>query len=95
MFRRIDESQGISEFIVWISTTLSAKRGLPMLVGVGFVIVSGLCIFLLFPLLVITKNIEAIWLVFCIPFLLLYIGLLTTFIGLMLATPLGEGYQEK
>lgn len=94
MLKRLDESGRLSRLLEVFSTALSSRRGLPMLVGFSFIIISFFCMALLLPLLVIADRIPSIWLWLCLPFGLLYAGILLGFLGFMLATPLGEGYQE-
>lgn len=95
MFKRVDESERLSNFILRISTALAARRGLPMIVGVGIILVSGLCWGLILPLLVVLDEIASGWLLLCLPLFLFYLGLLIALIGIMLAVPLGEGYRDQ
>lgn len=94
MLKKFDQSPRISQFLRSISTAMAKQRGLPMLLGTGLLILSGLCFALVIPALVISDNLPtpALWL--CLPLALFYMGVIIGFIGFMLATPLGEEYRS-
>jgi len=93
--RRIDASPWLSERIDSLSSAMATQRGLPILIGTGLLIASFLAHGVVILLLVAYGSLSdsVYWL--CIPFALLHIGLLTGFIGIMVATPLGQGYKDK
>lgn len=95
MLKKLDQSPRISQFLRSISTAMAKQRGLPMLVGTGFLIVSGLCFAVIIPALVISDNLPAPALWLCLPLALFYVGVIIGFIGFMLATPLGEEYRSQ
>jgi hypothetical protein len=95
LFRVFDESEALSQFIERLSIALAARRGIPMLAGVGFILLSFLCMGVVLFGLVLADKVASIWLLLCCPFALLYIGLIAGFLGFMLSTPLGEGYRNQ
>lgn len=95
MLRRIDRSPRISQLLRQVSSTFASRLGLPMLIGTGLIIVSGVCFLLTIPLLVIAESANAAWLLLCVPILVLHVGLFLGFLGFMLATPLGAEYRGK
>ncbi len=80
--KRIDQSPGLAKFIAGLSEFMAKRRGLPVIIGIGLVIVSFvLQLFdvystsqLLHLIGVITQN----------------LGILIALIGLLLAEPLGR-----
>ena len=82
MFRRIDRSPFLSRLLEKLSTLLARQRGLPVVVGIGFVIVG----FVLQLLDIYTDNrlIQVLGLVAHCG------GVLIALIGLLLAEPLGK-----
>jgi len=82
MFRRIDRSPFLSRLLEKLSTLLARQRGLPVVVGIGFVIVG----FVLQLLDIYTDNrlIQVLGLVAHSG------GVLIALIGLLLAEPLGK-----
>ncbi len=95
MLRRIDSSEWLSKLLVDISSYVSRYRGLPLLVGTGFLIASFLLFGLVLLSLVLAEIAATAWLWFCVPLACLHIGLLVFFIGVMSATPLGAGYHSS
>ncbi|PJF44172.1 MAG: hypothetical protein CUN55_05310 [Phototrophicales bacterium] len=95
MLRRIDRSPRISQLLRRVSSTFAARLGLPMLIATGLILLSGACFALTIPLLIIAEQVKAVWLLVCVPILLLHLGLFLGFLGFMLATPLGAEYHGK
>ena len=94
MLRRIDSSEWLSKFLVDISSYVARYRGLPLLVGMGFLIASFLLFGLVILYLVLSDIAESAWLWFCLPVSCLHIGLLIILVGVMMAEPLGPGYHN-
>jgi hypothetical protein len=92
---RIDSSPWLSNFINQISSSMATQRGLLLMIGTGLVIISLLSTALVLILMVSTSGYSSSLYLLCIPFALLHLGLLVGFIGMMLATPLGQGYKDN
>ncbi|NWF69673.1 MAG: hypothetical protein HXY40_11360 [Chloroflexi bacterium] len=82
MFKWIDRNERLLKLVRWLSTSLARNRGVPVLIGIGFVIVA----FVLHILNVFSPS-QPLELAGVI---LHYIGILTALIGLLLAEPLGK-----
>lgn len=82
MLKRIRESQRLSHFIANLSEFMSRRRGLPVVIGIGIVIVS-------FILQVLDIYVESQTLRL-LAVVTLNIGILTALIGLLLSDPLGK-----
>ena len=82
MFRRIDRSSTLSNFIENLSTLLARQRGLPVVLGIVLVIVS-------FVAQGINVGVESQTLEL-IGVITLHVGVLIALIGLLLAEPLGK-----
>ena len=83
MFDRLDRSPQLSRLITWLSKTLSARRGLPVIVAIGMTLVS-----LVVHILWIVTGSALVGL--C-GFGLLHLAILIGFIGVLMAEPLGRG----
>lgn len=83
MLNNLDKSEAVSRAIRWLSTTLSARRGLPMIAAIGLTIFS-LLVHIVFAL---TGNA----LIGICGFGLLHIAIIVGFVGALLAEPLGRG----
>jgi hypothetical protein len=92
--RRLDSSQRLARLLSWISTTLAINRGLPMLAGTILVVMSCLVTGIVIPIIALTEAVADIWLLLCIPSLILHLGIFIAFIGFMMSEPLGRGYKE-
>jgi hypothetical protein len=92
--RRIDSSQRLARLLSWISTTLAIRRGLPMLLGTILVVISCLVTGVVIPVIALSEEVADIWLLLCIPALILHLGIFIAFIGFMMSEPLGRGYKE-
>jgi hypothetical protein len=92
--RRIDTSPRFGGAINWLSSSMAPQRGVPMLVGTVLVALSLVTSGLVIILLVAAGRfgVGLYWL--CIPAVLLHLGVLVGFIGIMLAAPLGQGYRD-
>jgi hypothetical protein len=82
MFRRIDESRGLGKLIEGLSGTLAKQRGLPILIGVGLVLVS-----FIISLVNYAVNVPVLDLLWSITH---HLGLLSALIGILLVEPLGK-----
>lgn len=82
MFKHIDQSPKLARFIASLSEFMSKRRGLPVVIGIGLVVISFIIqlidVYAASPTLrllsVITQN----------------VGILTALIGLLLSDPLGK-----
>jgi hypothetical protein len=83
VYTSLDESPRLRELIKWLSNTLAAQRGLPIMTAVGLTVLS-----LIVHLLWIATN--NVW-IGVIGFLLLHIAIITALLGILLAEPLGRG----
>jgi len=94
MLRRIDSSKRLSIWLAQLSASSARLRGLPLLIGTGFLLLSLLSFGLVIVSLVISENASSSWLWLCLPVAFLHFALLIFFAGVMLAVPLGEGYRD-
>lgn len=82
MFKRIDESPRLARFFEFITTTLAKKRGLPVIIGIVFILISlllqSVAVFAASPILDLLGVI------------ILHTGILIALIGLLLADALGQ-----
>ncbi len=83
MIKALDRSARLSAFIKWISHTLAAQRGLPIVIAIGLTLLS-LIVHIVYA---VTGN-EVIGV---IGFLILHIAILIGFFGVLLVEPLGRG----
>jgi hypothetical protein len=83
LFRWVDRLPQIKALIKWLSATLAAQRGLPLIIAIVFTVIS-LIINLIAAL---SGNVL---LLIC-GFSVLYLALLIGFVGMLLAAPLGRG----
>lgn len=82
MFKRIDQSPRLARLIASLSEFMAKRRGLPVVIGIGLVVISFIIqlidVYSVSPTLrllgVITQN----------------VGILTALIGLLLSDPLGK-----
>ncbi len=82
MFKRIDRSPGLAKIIVTLSEFMAKRRGLPVVVGIGIVIIS-------FIIQIVDVYVDS-QLLSLVGVITLYLGILTALIGLLLAEPLGK-----
>lgn len=82
MFKSLDRSERLLRLVKWLSTSLARHRGLPIVVGIGLVIVA----FILQTINVYTESkvLELLGVI------VQHVGILTALIGLVLAEPLGK-----
>lgn len=83
MLNRLDRAEWLSRLIRWMSTTLAAKRGVPVIVAIVMTVIS----LIVHVLWVISGNM----LVGLCGFGLLHLAILIGFVGVLLAEPLGRG----
>lgn len=82
MFKRVDESPTIARFIEYIAATIAKQRGLPVVIGIGFVILS---------LVAQSVNIFAeVWWLELTGVVALHVGILSGLIGLLISEALGR-----
>lgn len=82
MFKRINESESLAQFIANLSEYMSKRRGLPVVIGIGIIIIS-------FVLQVFDVYADS-QLLHLLSVITLNVGILTALIGLLLAEPLGK-----
>ncbi len=82
MFKRIDRSERISQFIEWLSTILSRQRGLPAVIGITIFIMG-------FVVQVINVFMDSTFLEL-LGVIATNGGVLVALIGLLLSDPLGQ-----
>jgi hypothetical protein len=82
MFKRIDKSTGLAKFIAAVSEFMAKRRGLPVVIGIGIVLVS-----FIIQLVDVYAQSQLLHLIGVIT---LNVGILTALIGLLLAEPLGK-----
>lgn len=82
MFKRIDESSWLASRIASFSEFMSKRRGLPVVIGIGLIIIS-----FVLQLVDIYATSQALHLIGVIT---LNVGILMALIGLLLADPLGK-----
>jgi hypothetical protein len=82
MFRGIDRSIWLAKFIASLSEFMAKRRGLPVVFGIGLVIIS-------FVLQILEVYSESQFL-HLIGVITLNVGILTALIGLLLSEPLGK-----
>jgi hypothetical protein len=95
VLKRIDSSEGVSNWVDFLSSSMATQRGLPLMIGTALLVLSALAHALVLIFLVSTSDFSRNLYLLCIPFGLLHIGILAGFTGAMLAVPLGQGYKDK
>lgn len=92
---RVDSSDGLSNLLNAFSSSMATQRGLLLMVGTGILIVSLVVHGIVLVLLVTTDSFDRNLYWLCLPVTLLHVGILVGFTGVMLATPLGQGYKDE
>lgn len=92
---RLDSSRRLSRRIDRISSLMATQRGLLLLIGTAIVLLSLVAHAVILVLLVTHYDLSSALYWLCLPAALFHVGVLTGFIGIMLATPLGQGYKDK
>lgn len=82
MFKGIDRSPRLARFIAWLSEFMSKRRGLPVVIGIGFIVIS-----FVIQILNVYADSKILQLIGVIT---LNVGVLTALIGLLLSDPLGK-----
>ena len=82
MFKRIDESSWLASRIASFSEFMAKRRGLPVVIGIGLVIIS-----FVLQLVDVYATSPTLHLISVIT---LNVGILAALIGLLLADPLGK-----
>ena len=81
MFQRLDRSRRISSFIERLSGWMARRRGLPVVIGIGLILVSFVCELI--------NGASPSPGLHTAATLTLYLGLLAALIGIVLVEPLG------
>lgn len=95
LLNRLDSSPRLSRRIDRISSMMATQRGLLLIVGTVLVLLSLLAHGVVVFVLVVYYNLSVALYWLCLPATLFHLGVLSGFVGLMLATPLGQGYRDK
>lgn len=95
MFKKLDRSKYIAEFLPRLSSALAVRIGVPMLIGTVMIVVSAVCFVVVLPALVLTDSLPGAVLWLCLPLGILHLGLFLGFLAFMLATPLGAEYPGE
>lgn len=82
MFKRIDRSSWLAKFIASLSEFMAKRRGLPVVIGIGLVLIS-----FVLQILDVYSTSQTLHLISVVT---LNIGILTALIGLLLSEPLGK-----
>lgn len=82
MFKRIDESSWLANRIASLSEFMAKRRGLPVVIGIGLIIIS-----FVLQLVDVYATSQTLHLIGVIT---LNLGILISLIGLLLADPLGK-----
>lgn len=95
LLRRIDSSARLSHTISELSSSMAMQRGLLLLIGMVIVGLSLLVNVLVIVALVSAGRFDRSLSWLCLPAVLLHIGVILGFTGIMLAVPLGQGYKDR
>jgi hypothetical protein len=93
--RRVDASPRFGSALNSLSSSIASQRGVPLLIGTALVALSLVAGGLVIALLVAAGRYDASLFWLCIPAVLLHLGILAGFVGIMLAVPLGQGYRDR
>jgi hypothetical protein len=83
IFDWLDRSPRLKDLIKWLSTTLAAKRGLPLIGAIAFTIIS-------LVVHIVAALSGSVFLGIC-GMTILHLGIIIGFLGVLLAEPLGRG----
>lgn len=92
---KLDKSSRLGNLINSLSSSMATQRGLLLLIGSGLLCLSLVSTFAVFGILVSVAGFDSRLYLFCIPATILHVGVLTGFVGIMLAVPLGQGYKDQ
>lgn len=95
LLSRIDSSREISKWLDRLSSSMATQRGLLLLIGTILLMASLFAHAITIILLVSAQTFSGSLYWLCIPFSLMHAGVMVGFIGIMLATPLGQGYKDN
>jgi hypothetical protein len=93
--RTIDSSGRLSNVINSLSSSMATQRGLLLVIGTGILLLSLVTSGVVMVLMVSSDKFDRSLYWLCLPLALLHVGVLAGFTGVMLATPLGQGYKDK
>lgn len=82
MFKRIDRSPILARFIAFISEFLAKRRGLPVILGIGLVVLS--------LVLQLVDEYAQSRLLHLLGIIFQSVGIIVALLGLLLAEPLGK-----
>jgi len=91
----IDSSGRLSNVINSLSSSMATQRGLLLVIGTGILLLSLVTSGVVLALMVSSDRFDRSLYWLCLPLALLHVGVLAGFTGVMLATPLGQGYKDK
>jgi hypothetical protein len=91
----IDSSGRLSNVINSLSSSMATQRGLLLVIGTGILLLSLVTSGVVLAIMVSTDKFDSSLYWLCIPLAMLHVGVLAGFTGVMLATPLGQGYKDK
>lgn len=91
----MDSSAKLSNLINSMSTVMATQRGLLLMIGTGIVALSFVVHIIVIVGLVATESFDRTLYWLLLPYALFHIGVLTGFVGIMLAVPLGQGYKSQ
>lgn len=95
VLKRIDKSRRLSTVISSLSSSMATQRGLLLMLGTGIVLLSLVAHGVMLVMMVATGSFDRHLYWLCIPFTLFHVGVLSGFVGIMLAVPLGQGYKSQ
>lgn len=93
--RRLDRSPALGRLIGRASSSMATQRGLLLMIGVVLLAVSLMLHFLALIVMVSSGGFGKALYWLCIPFAMFHVAVLVSFVGIMLATPLGQGYSDR
>lgn len=91
----IDSSGRLSILINSLSSSMATQRGLLLVIGTGILLLSLVMSGVVLVVMVSSDKFDRSLYWLCLPLALLHVGVLAGFTGVMLATPLGQGYKDK
>lgn len=91
----IDSSGRLSNIINSLSSSMATQRGLLLVIGTGILLLSLITSGVVLAVMVSGEKFDRSLYWLCLPLALLHVGVLAGFTGVMLATPLGQGYKDK
>ncbi len=87
LLNSLDRARWLAVVLNWFRVNIPPRRGILILIAVGLLVAS-----LIVHIAYLASNLN-VWLGLC-GFLLLHVGLITGFLGVLLSEALGKGYRE-